>query len=96
MPHNAPPRRVLGPGPLPIPAEQPPADEHGGKDRHPYPVPTKVYDHTIGTMKSARDNNLRNAHEFLHEMLAQYLTTGHITFQPITSMIGPSTSVSRT
>ena len=26
---------------------------HGGKDRHPYPVPTKVYDHTIRVMKSA-------------------------------------------
>ena len=26
---------------------------HGGKDRHPYPVPTKVYDRTIGVMKSA-------------------------------------------
>jgi len=26
---------------------------HGGKDRHPYPVPTKVLDHTIGVMKSA-------------------------------------------
>jgi hypothetical protein len=26
---------------------------HGGKDRHPFPVPTKVYDHTIGVMKSA-------------------------------------------
>ncbi len=26
---------------------------HGGKDRHPYPVPTKVYDHTIAVMKSA-------------------------------------------
>jgi len=30
---------------------------HGGKDRHPYPVPLKVYDHTIAVMKSA----LRNA-----------------------------------
>jgi len=30
---------------------------HGGKDRHPYPVPLKVYDETIGVMKSA----LRNA-----------------------------------
>src|SRR5215213_4827653 len=30
---------------------------HGGKDRHPYPVPIKVYDETIGVMKSA----LRNA-----------------------------------
>ncbi len=26
---------------------------HGGKDRHPYPVPLKVYDRTIAIMKSA-------------------------------------------
>ena len=26
---------------------------HGGKDRHPYPVPTRVYDRTIGVLKSA-------------------------------------------
>ncbi|WP_174292428.1 DUF763 domain-containing protein [Sphingomonas bacterium] len=26
---------------------------HGGKDRHPYPVPTKVYDRTIEVMKTA-------------------------------------------
>ncbi len=26
---------------------------HGGKDRHPYPVPTKTYDETIAVMKSA-------------------------------------------
>src|SRR5206468_6133860 len=26
---------------------------HGGKDRHPYPVPTKVYDQTIRVMKDA-------------------------------------------
>ena len=26
---------------------------HGGKDRHPYPVPLKVYDRTIAVMKSA-------------------------------------------
>jgi len=26
---------------------------HGGKDRHPYPVPTKVYDQTISVLKSA-------------------------------------------
>jgi hypothetical protein len=29
---------------------------HGGKDRHPYPVPTKVYDQTIGVMKKAVEN----------------------------------------
>lgn len=26
---------------------------HGGKDRHPFPVPTRVYDQTIGVLKSA-------------------------------------------
>lgn len=26
---------------------------HGGKDRHPYPVPTKVYDETIAVLKGA-------------------------------------------
>ncbi|MGE5721249.1 MAG: DUF763 domain-containing protein, partial [Sphingomonadales bacterium] len=26
---------------------------HGGKDRHPYPVPIKVYDRTIAVMRSA-------------------------------------------
>ena len=26
---------------------------HGGKDRHPFPVPLKVYDQTIDVLKSA-------------------------------------------
>ena len=29
---------------------------HGGKDRHPFPVPLKVYDQTIGVLKSAVQN----------------------------------------
>ena len=29
---------------------------HGGKDRHPFPVPTRVYDHTIGVLKEAMRN----------------------------------------
>ena len=29
---------------------------HGGKDKHPYPVPLKVYDETIRVMKSAVQN----------------------------------------
>jgi len=29
---------------------------HGGKDRHPYPVPIKVYDETIRMLKSAVAN----------------------------------------
>ena len=28
---------------------------HGGKDRHPYPVPLKVYDQTIAVLKTAVD-----------------------------------------
>jgi hypothetical protein len=30
---------------------------HGGKDRHPYPVPIKVYDETIRILKSAVQNS---------------------------------------
>jgi hypothetical protein len=26
---------------------------HGGKDRHPYPIPIKIYDETIRVLKSA-------------------------------------------
>jgi uncharacterized protein len=29
---------------------------HGGKDRHPYPVPIKVYDETIRVLKAAVQN----------------------------------------
>jgi hypothetical protein len=29
---------------------------HGGKDRHPFPVPTRVYDQTIGVLKVAVQN----------------------------------------
>ena len=29
---------------------------HGGKDRHPYPVPIKVYDETIRVLKGAIQN----------------------------------------
>src|SRR5262249_26968496 len=29
---------------------------HGGKDRHPFPVPVKVYDETIGVLKTAVRN----------------------------------------
>jgi hypothetical protein len=37
---------------------------HGGKDRHPYPVPTRVFDRTIEVMKSAvRKAKLGNGEE---------------------------------
>jgi hypothetical protein len=29
---------------------------HGGKDRHPFPVPTRVYDETIRVLKAAVGN----------------------------------------
>jgi hypothetical protein len=36
---------------------------HGGKDRHPYPVPIKVYDETIRVLKSAVQNAKLGADE---------------------------------
>jgi hypothetical protein len=37
---------------------------HGGKDRHPFPVPIKIYDETIALMKSAvRKARLGNTEE---------------------------------
>src|SRR4051812_44431408 len=41
----------------------------------------------LGTMKSARDNKLRNWDEFAHELLAQYLITGKITLRPLPDAI---------
>ena len=32
---------------------------HGGKDRHPFPVPLKIYDETIKVLKSAVQGGLR-------------------------------------
>jgi hypothetical protein len=40
----------------------------------------------IGTMKSARERNIRTEFEFMHELLAQYLLTGKITFNPLPRM----------
>lgn len=37
----------------------------------------------IGTMKSARDKKMRNWYEFAYELLAQYLLTGSIKFNPL-------------
>jgi len=43
----------------------------------------KLVAQQIGTMKSARDNNLRNWGEFAYELFAQYLITGKIRFNPL-------------
>jgi hypothetical protein len=37
----------------------------------------------IGTMRSARDRKIRDEFEFVHELLAQYMLTGRIKFNPI-------------
>lgn len=39
--------------------------------------------HQLASMKSARDKNLRNWYELSYELLAQYLITGKITFNPL-------------
>jgi hypothetical protein len=44
--------------------------------------------HAIGTMKSARDQNLVTHYEFLYEMLAQYILTGKIKFNPLPTRLG--------
>ena len=41
---------------------------HGGKDRHPYPVPLKVYDETIRVLKSAVQNAKLGQTEELHAL----------------------------
>jgi uncharacterized protein len=41
---------------------------HGGKDRHPYPVPLKVYDETIRVMKSAVQSAKLGREEQLHAL----------------------------
>jgi hypothetical protein len=41
---------------------------HGGKDRHPYPVPLKVYDETIRVMKSAVQRAKLGRDEEMHAL----------------------------
>lgn len=41
---------------------------HGGKDRHPYPVPIKVYDETIRVLKSAVEHARLGQDETLHAL----------------------------
>lgn len=41
----------------------------------------------LGTMKSAREGNLRSWYEFAYELLAQYLITGTIKFNPLPASV---------
>lgn len=47
----------------------------------------KHFYHAIGTMRAAREKNLRNHFEFYFECFAQYLITGEIKFNSLPSMI---------
>lgn len=42
---------------------------------------------SLGSMKSARDKNLRSWAEFAYELLAQYFITGHIKLNPLPDSI---------
>lgn len=42
----------------------------------------------IGTQRSSRSGQIKRPYEFLYEMFAQYLGTGHITFNPLPTNLG--------
>ena len=42
----------------------------------------------IGTMKSAREGKITRPYEFIYELLAQYINTGEVKFNPMPKMIG--------
>lgn len=43
----------------------------------------KAFAHAVGTMRSARQSNLRNFYEFIFELVAQWIITGKIKFNPL-------------
>lgn len=43
----------------------------------------KYFAQALGTMKSARDGKMRSWYEFAYELLAQYMLTGHVKFNPL-------------
>lgn len=43
----------------------------------------RAFAQAVGTMRSARQGELRNFFEFVYELVAQYIITGHIKFNPI-------------
>lgn len=53
-------------------------DEYRAKQAKKFNTGLRHFYEQLGTFKSARDKNLREPFEFLHECLAQYLTIGKI------------------
>ena len=60
-------------------------DEPGLRD---YDSALLAFMTAIGTFKSARDNNIRNDFEFYLELLAQYMLTGVVKFNPAPRTVG--------
>jgi hypothetical protein len=63
------------------------ANSYGFVSPFAYDTPIRQVAHAIGTMRSARTRDLRNAGEFVHELFAQYLITGRIELNPIPDRI---------
>jgi len=61
---------------------------HGGKDGHPFPVPTQVYDETIGIMQSAvqkakmgqsdKLDAIRKLHELAQRAESDFIPSGNL------------------
>jgi len=68
----------------------PPSTDKYGNDRTStvrYEKIRKKFFEEIGTFRSARNKKLRADFEFLNEVIAQYIITGKITFNPIPQKI---------
>ena len=62
--------------------------ERGGKIKYELTPEYNALFNAIGTQKSSRSNKIRRPYEFLYEIFAQYLGTGHVTFNPLPSNLG--------
>lgn len=58
--------------------------------RNTTPEIENAFVNAIGTMRSARQNQIRRSPEMVYELFAQYLNTGEVTFNP-----APATLLSR-
>jgi hypothetical protein len=67
----------------PWPLEENVWDQYGRGERMKAERTYAYIANQIGTMKSARDNRIDRIGEFYHELIAQYLLTGKITFNDL-------------
>jgi 8-oxo-dGTP pyrophosphatase MutT (NUDIX family) len=58
-------------------------DENRAKQNRLTQREFRVFWEHVGNFKSAREGNIRDWFEVINELLAQYLTTGQITFRPL-------------